>query len=177
MDKRNRNLLLEDVEYKIERTPRGTWKRYLYPDGRGYAEFTSHARFGEWPMLHYTSGISPETGRRKVARGVIAVGRVAVGGVAFGQAAFGILAIGQLGVGLLFGLGQAAAGLYGVGQLALGVEFGLGQVATGATAIGQLAAGDYVLAQLGFGTHVWDQEATDPEARRYFLELWERLRG
>ena len=171
------NRLLEPVDYKIERTRRGVWKRYLSPEGQGYAEFTSHARFGAWPLIHYTSGISPETGRRKVARGVLAVGRVAVGGVAVGQAAFGLVAIGQLGVGLLFGLGQAAAGFYGVGQLALAFQFGLGQVATGMTAIGQLAVGDYVLAQLGFGAHVWDQEAVDPEARRYFLELWERLRG
>lgn len=177
MRERNRNLLLDDVEYKIERTARGVWKRYLYPDGRGYAEFTSHARFGEWPMIHYTSGISPETGRRKVARGVIAVGRVAVGGLAVGQAAFGLLAIGQLGVGLLFGLGQAAAGYYGIGQLALALEFGVGQLAAGATAIGQLGVGEYVLAQIGFGVHVWDQESVDPEARRYFVELWDRLRG
>lgn len=170
-----RNLLNEPVDYRIERTARGTWKRYLYPDGRSYVEFISHGRFGEWPLIHFTSGICPETGRRKVAKGVLAFGRVAVGGVAFGQAAFGLVAIGQLGLGLLFGLGQAAAGYVGIGQLALGIEFGLGQLATGATAIGQLAYGEYVLAQVGIGAHVWDQTSSDPEAQRYFHELYARL--
>lgn len=177
MPRAPRNLLLEEIEYRIERTRRGVWRRYLYPDGRAYAEFVSHARIAGWPLLHYTRGICPETGRRKVARGVLAVGRVAVGGVAVGQAAFGLLAIGQLGLGLLFGLGQAATGVYGIGQLALALEFGIGQLATGATAIGQIALGEYVLAQIGFGTHVRDQSATDPEARRHFIELWMRLRG
>jgi len=171
-----RSRLPEDAGYRIERTRRGVWKRYRYPGGDGYSEFTSHARLGDWPLIHYTRGICPETGRRRVARGVLAIGRVAVGGMAIGQAAIGIIAVGQLGLGLLFGLGQAAAGWYGIGQLALAVELGAGQLAVGATAIGQLAYSEYVLAQAGFGTHVWDQESVNPEARCHFLELWDRLR-
>lgn len=171
------NLLLEDVDYKIEKTPRGIWRRYMYPTGAYYAEFTSHRRLFGLPLIHYTRGISPETGRRVTARGIIAVGRVAVGGLAIGQAAFGLLAIGQLSVGALLGFGQAAAGFIALGQMGLGVWFGAGQVATGAVAIGQLALGEYVLAQVGIGEHVWSQHVTDPEAVAYFKALGERCLG
>lgn len=100
-----------------------------------------------------------------------------MGGIALGQAAFGLCAIGQAGFGVLFGLGQACSGLYAVGQLALGVDFGAGQLATGHTAVGQLALGEYVLAQLGIGSHLWTPEQSDPEAVAHFTALWERLRA
>ena len=89
-----KNLLLEKVEYKIERTNFGVWHRFLYPNGACFAEFKSHAIFFRLPLLHYTRGKCPETGKRVVAKGVVAVGRLAMG----------ILAIGELGLGLLFGL-------------------------------------------------------------------------
>lgn len=171
------NILLENVKYKVEETSLGTWLRYLYPDGRGYAEFTSHKKMYGLPFIHYTRGICPETGRRKRAGGIIAIGRIAVGAVAIGQAAFGIIAVGQLGIGILFSLAQGAAALAAVGQVALGVRFGLGQLATGYTAIGQLAVGTYVLAQVGFGDHVWSQKAVDPQAVEYFLSLKESVLG
>ena len=62
------------------------------------------------PLLHYTRGICPETGKRVVAKGIVAVGRIAAGIVAIGQAAFGAIAIGQLALSLLFWIGQAAGG-------------------------------------------------------------------
>lgn len=34
-----KNLLLENVEYKIETTNLGVWRRYLYPTGAYFAEF------------------------------------------------------------------------------------------------------------------------------------------
>jgi hypothetical protein len=37
-----KNLLFEKVEYKIDETPRGVWRRYLYPDGQLFEEFVSH---------------------------------------------------------------------------------------------------------------------------------------
>ena len=171
-----KNLLLQPVEYKIEKTAWGIWRRHLSEKGSYFAEFTSHAELLGLPLLHYTRGINPQTGRRKTARGVIAVGRVAVGGIACGQAAFGLCAIGQAGFGVLFGLGQACSGLYAVGQLALGVGFGAGQLATGYTAIGQLAIGEYVLAQLGIGTYLWTPGESDPEAVAHFTLLWEQVR-
>lgn len=165
-------MLLHPVEFQVERTAWGTWRRHLSEEGRYFAEFRSHAELLGWPLLHYTNGINPQTGRRMVAKGVIAVGRLAVGGIAFGHASCGLLAFGQAALGILFGLGQACTGLYALGQLALGGSFGVGQLATGETAIGQLAAGNYVLAQLGFGQHCWTPERSDPEAIAHFTALW-----
>lgn len=165
------NLLLNNVDYLVEETRLGIWRRYVYEDGSRFDEFKSHGRFMEWPIFHYTRGKCPETGRHIVARGVLAVGRVAMGGLAVGQAAFGLVAVGQLGIGLLFGLAQAATGVIAIGQLALGIQFGLGQIATGVVAIGQLAAGQYVLAQMGVGMHVLSTGRSDPAAMEFFQPL------
>ena len=169
-----RNLLLENVEYKIETTNFGVWRRFVYPTDASFAEFKSHATFWGLPLFHYTRGKSPETGRRIIAKGVVAVGRLAMGILAMGHASFGVIAIGQLGLGILFGLGQGSTGLYAIGQLALGLMFGLGQFATGQIAIGQFAYGQYVLAQFGYGEYVWSQNRADPEAVSFFKSLLAR---
>ncbi len=170
------NLLLDDPEYQVTRTRFGVWRRYLYPSGRGFAEFRSHGTFLGLPWVHYTRGRSPETGRRVVAKGVLAVGRVALGFLAVGQAAFGLAAVGQLGLGVFLGIGQAACGWAAAGQLAVGVAYGLGQVATGAVVVAQLGVGQRVLAQIGWGEAVWSTERQDPAAVEYFTALWQRLR-
>ena len=105
-----KNLLLENVEYKIEETRLGVWRSFLFPSGAYFAEFKTHKTFFGLPLLHYTRGICPETGRRVVAKGVVAVGRLASGIVAIGQASFGLIAIGQLAVSILFGSGRRRAG-------------------------------------------------------------------
>ncbi len=169
------NLLLEQVEYKVETTRFGVWRRFLYPNGAYFAEFKSHTTFLGLPLLHYTRGICPETGKRIIAKGVIGVGRLATGILAIGQASFGLIAVGQLGLGLLLGLGQGATGLYAIGQAALGLLFGLGQIATGEVAIGQLAYGHYVLAQVGYGDYVWSTRRADPEAVLFFKSLLARF--
>jgi len=166
-----KNLLLENVEYKVETSNFGAWRRFLYPDGAYFAEFKSHATFLGLPLLHYTRGICPETGRRVIAKGVVAVGRLATGILAIGHASFGLIAIGQLGLGLLLGLGQGATALCAIGQAAVGLMFGLGQIATGEIAIGQLAYGKYVLAQVGYGDYVWSVKRADPEAVAFFKSL------
>jgi len=170
-----KNLLLEKVEYKIETTNFGVWRRFLYPNGAYFTEFKSHAVFFRLPLLHYTRGKCPETGKRVVAKGVVAVGRLAMGILAIGQASFGAIAIGQAGLGLLLGLGQGATGLYAIGQAAIGLMFGLGQIATGEIAIGQLAYGNYVLAQVGYGDYVWSMKRADPEAVKFFKSLLARF--
>ena len=170
-----KNLLLENVEYKVETTRFGVWRRFLYPNNAYFAEFKSHATFLGLPLLHYTRGICPETGRRVIAKGVVGVGRLATGILAIGHASFGLIAIGQLGLGVLLGLGQGATGLYAIGQAAIGLLFGLGQVATGEIAIGQLAYGKYVLAQMGYGDFVWSTKRADPEAVVFFKSLLARF--
>jgi len=168
-------MLLEQVEYKIDETPNGVWRRFVYPNGEYFAEYRSRHTILGMPLVHYTRGKCPETGRRIVAKGFIAIGRMAVGVIALGHVSAGIIALGQASLGLLFSLAQASAGYMAVGQLALGIQFGIGQLATGATAIGQLAAGKYVLAQIGFGQHLWMPAHADPAAVDYFRELWARV--
>jgi len=170
-------MMLEEIEYVVEETNRGVWRRYLYPTGARFAEFKSYQTFLGWPLIHYTYGRCPETGRRIVAKGVIAVGRLAIGVIALGQASMGLVAFGQLAIGILFGLGQASTGIAAIGQLALGITFGLGQMATGTVAIGQVAVGEYVRGQLGFGKYVWSMKRTDPEAVRWFTSMFNLWTG
>src|SRR5262245_11379019 len=113
------NLLLTEIEYAVTDTRRGRWRRYLYPNGQLFAEYVSHARLFGMPVLHYTRGKCPETGKRIVAKGVIAVGRLALGIIAIGQASCGVIALGQASVGVLLCLGQACLGMFAIGQLAL----------------------------------------------------------
>ncbi len=172
-----KNLLLGDIEYKVEKTRRGVWRRYVYPNGDGFAEYRSNVTLFGLPLVHHTRGKCPETGSRVVAKGIIAIGRLATGGLAIGHASAGVIAIGQASAGLLFGLGQATAGVVAIGQLALGFEFGLGQIATGETVVAQFGAGTYVLAQLGVGEFLWTPERADPEALAHFHELWETMKS
>lgn len=156
--------------YLTRETPMGVWRRHVYASGAVYAEFRSHYEVFGLPLVHYASGICPETGVRTTAAGIVAIGRKAVGLVAVGRMSAGLVAVGQVCAGL-FSLGQAALGLVAVGQFGMGVLFGLGQLATGRTVIGQLALGGTVLAQLGLGGHVWSPEHADPVAQEHFRGL------
>lgn len=161
------NRLLEPVEYRVTETPLGMWRRHRSTSDQLFEEFTSHAHLGGLPLLHFTRGKSPETGKRKTARGIVAIGGKAVGIIALGQLAWGVIAIGQVAVGMVFSLGQAAFAAVTVGQLSIAVIFALGQFAAAPTAIGQFAVGQFVLAQYGLGAHVWDMAA----AQRLFGPL------
>ena len=166
-----KNVLLEKPDYRIEQTARGVWRHFVYESGRGFHEFKSYANFNGLPLIHYVSGICPETGRHVTAKGVIAIGRVAMGLIAIGQASIGVIAIGQLAIGLLFGLGQLTCGIASIGQVAIALAFGFGQVTTGYIAIGQIAYGKYVLAQFGFGEHVLSMLRKDQQAIDFFKTL------
>jgi hypothetical protein len=169
------NMMHGPVDYDIRSTSLGTWRRYVYPNGRRFAEFRSHAEYFGWPLIHYTYGICPNTGKRVVARGVIAVGRVAVGVIALGQVAAGVVAFGQAAAGVIGAVGQSAAGTWCVGQAAIGLQWGIGQIATGLSAVGQFAAGEFVLAQMGLGQHVWSMTQRDPLAVEYFRGVFGSL--
>ena len=164
------NLLLQPVEWKIDEGAFFVVKRHLSATG-SYTEYTSRMRMGQLPLVHITLGRNPETGQRKVARGVIAIGRfavglvslgqVAVGGIAFGQASFGAFAIGQL----------AMSATLAFGQMSIAPLFALGQVAVAHTAIGQVAAGQFAMGQEARGAHVWTQKQKDPMAEAPFRKL------
>ncbi len=175
------NLLLKEVEYKTEETNFGVWRRYGYINGTSYHEFKSHASWMGMPLVHYTYGRNPETGKRVCAKGVIAVGCFARGIVsvgifsagllAFGLLTIGLITVGLVAIGVIFGLGQLATGVVALGQFAIGVLFAAGQFAIGRIAIGQFAFGKYVLAQIGFGEFVWSVKRADPEAIEFFKSL------
>jgi hypothetical protein len=168
----------EHVQYEVEETRRGTWRRFRYPDGRRFEEYVSYCRLFGLPLVHTTRGLSPETSKHVVAHGVVAVGRrahgvVAIGQfargfVAIGQIAIGFVAVGQMAVGVLFGLGQLATGVVAIGQLSIAGIFALGQLAYGYIAVAQVGTGAYVFAQQGFGAHVWDMSGAAPEAVDFF---------
>ncbi len=166
-----RNLLLEPIDYLVEETTWGRWRRFVYPNGNRFAEFTSHRSWGGLPLVHYTFGKCPETGKRIVARGVVAVGRIARGFIAIGQVAIGLVALGQFSIGLVFGFGQLTIGFVVVGQISLGMLFAVGQVAAAYVAIGQFAVGTYALGQMAWGDHVVDMRTVDPAAKDFFLGL------
>ena len=85
------NMLLQPVEYKVDQTSLGCWRRFVYPSGQSFEEFVSHKKLLGMPVLHFTRGRCPETGRRIIAKGIIAIGRLSIGIVAIGQASAGIL--------------------------------------------------------------------------------------
>ncbi len=130
-------------------------------------EWRTKAEVFGWPLVHVAIGRDPQTLKLRVARGIVAIGQFGVG----------LVTIAQFGVGLLFAFGQVVGGNIAVGQIAIGVLFGLGQFAIGLTAIGQFALGRHVLAQIGFGKHVWTSGRRDPEAVRHFRALWQNLKA
>lgn len=167
------NLLLHppEVEYALQETSWGVWRRFLFPDGQMFAEFRSHGSLFGMPWMHITWGRNPETMRKITAKGIIAIGKWAIGGLAIGHVSVGALAIGQLSFGMFLGLGQATTGVFALGQLAIGGLIGIGQLSCGHMAVGQLAMGEYVLAQAGLGTYVWDSWRADKEAVEFFRQL------
>jgi uncharacterized membrane protein (DUF485 family) len=132
----------------------------------GYEWRSRQEMFG-LPLVHVAIGWNPETGKLRIAKGVVAVGQFGIG----------FITIAQFGFGLVFGFGQFLAAPVAVAQFALGLFFGLGQFATGYIAIGQLAAGVYVLAQQGFGEHVWSAKISDPAALEFFRGLRDCIFG
>lgn len=165
------NLLLQEVEYKIQETNFGIWHRYMYINGTSFHEFKSYASLFGLPLVHFTYGRCPETGRRVIAKGIIAVGRLACGVIAIGHASLGLVAVGQLALGIIFGLGQLSTGITAVAQFAISMYFGLGQFATGYIAIGQFAIGKYVLAQAGIGEFVLSMTRADQQAIEFFKSM------
>lgn len=170
------NILNKEIEYKITRTALGEWRSFMYANGTTYHEYTSHSKLFNMPLIHYTSGICPETGHHKIAKGVIAIGKLAIGIIAIGQLSAGIIAIGQLAFAILFTLAQVGFAIISIGQLAIGAYLAIGQFAFGYACIGQFAFGYYVIAQFGIGEYVWSMKIRDPQALEFFKTLLEKIK-
>jgi hypothetical protein len=83
----------------------------LLPAYWGY-EYRSTQIFG-WPLIHVAQGMDPDTGRPRVAKGVIAIGNVAI-------AVY--LAIGGLAMSGTYALGGLALAAHGIGALGSDLE-------------------------------------------------------
>jgi hypothetical protein len=124
----------------------------------GY-EYRSETTLFGLPLVHIASGFDPETGRKRIAKGIIAIGDMAVGVLAIGGGAFGGLAI-----------GGGAIGLIALGGGAIGLLLALGGGAIGGVAVGGGAFGYYAFGGGAFGAHPLGGNAQDPEAMRFFAE-------
>ena len=114
----------------------------------GY-EYRSELTILGWPLVHIAQGIDPQTGRPRIARGIIAIGNVAVGLLALGGVAVGGIAFGGVGLGIV-GLGGVALGVLTLGGCSIGLIFAAGGVAFSLMyAIGGLALAPHALGPLG----------------------------
>ena len=90
-------------------------------------EFRSKEEINGWPLIHMNIGTDPDTGRPRVAKGVVAIGNIAFGIVSIGVAAFGVVTLAVFGLGVV-SLASLAIGIIALGAVALGYEYALGVV-------------------------------------------------
>ena len=122
---------------------RGVWWGY---------EYRSPTRVLGLPLVHIAQGVDPETGRVRVAKGIIAIGNIAIGVLAVGGLAFGGLSLGGLSLGLL-AIGGVALGGVSFGGLAVALFLALG---------GAAIAGQYAIGGLAIAPHSISGAGSDP---------------
>jgi hypothetical protein len=132
--------------------------------GWGYEYKSSITIFG-LPLVHIASGVDEQTGRPRIARGIIALGNIAVGVLAFGGIALGGLTFGGMSVGLVC-IGGMAVGGIALGGMAVGVLFAAGGMAV---SLGY-AVGGGAIAPCRFGG-----TGGDPSCFQPLLEKLERI--
>jgi hypothetical protein len=98
-----------------------------FPSPADY-EYRSTAEVYGWPLVHIARGIDPETGRMRVARGIIALGDIAVGVFSLGGISVGIFSIGGISIGS-YALGGIALGGVASGAIAIGLCSAVGVIA------------------------------------------------
>ena len=118
------------------------------PYAWGY-EYCSQTRILGLPLLHIARGVNPNTGRPRMAIGVLAVGNIAIGLVAVGGLALGGVAFGGVSVGLL-ALGGVALGVVAAGGVAVGGLLAIGGVAMSLLiAVGAAAIAPHTISAVG----------------------------
>jgi hypothetical protein len=115
----------------------------------GY-EYRSPIEIFGLPLVHIAQGIDPQTGKPRIAKGIIAIGGIAIGvfalggfaigGMTFGGFSLGMLAIGGCAVGVAALGGVAMAIFLAVGGIALSTLYAAGGLALAPHAIGALGA-------------------------------------
>jgi len=135
-------------------------------------EYRSRATLLGLPLLHIAQGLDPQTGRPRVARGIIAIGNsaygvialggFAVGGIAIGGAAVGVVAVGGVALGGA-ALGGLAAGVAAAGGMALALWLALG---------GLVISAQYAIGGLALAPHALGGNAQDPALLRWLERLF-----
>jgi hypothetical protein len=129
--------------------------------GAGYAgyEYKTKARWFGLPLIHIAAGIDPETGRKRIAKGIIAIGNVAkgviaiggiaVGGITIGGISLGVLAFGGISFGIVaLGILLAFAVFLAAGILAISPFYAIGVLAFARNSIGVNGVDQWFLRQL-----------------------------
>jgi len=139
---------------------------YGYPYFFWSYEYRSGIEMFGWPLIHIAQGVDPETGRLRVAKGIIAIGNVAIGVLAIGGIAVGGFTVGGLAFGLIAS-GGIAMGVMALGGLALALVLAVGGItASFLYAIGGLALAPHAISSLG----------VDPEFVRLLEKWWPGIR-
>lgn len=134
-------------------------------------EYKSQRTLFGWPLVHVTSGINPQTGRSRCARGIIAMGDHATGVLALGGQAYGIVAVGGVAVGAL-AIGGLAAGIVSYGGLAIALMLAYGGAACAPIAVGGLAMGYLAMGGQAIGVQIFDSSHRGTETiRQLFAHL------
>jgi predicted Ser/Thr protein kinase len=134
-------------------------------------EYRSKTELFGWPLLHVVSGPDPQTGRKRVAKGIVAIGDIAVGGLACGGVAVGILTFGGASIGL-FAFGGVALGLLlAMGGAAIGTGFSVGGLAVGMIAMGGIVVGGFGYGGVAFAGRAISGQGSDQDAIQLF-EPW-----
>lgn len=133
-------------------------------------EYKSRATLFGLPWLHIATGLDPQTGKRRIATGIIAIGNMARGGIALGGVAIGGIAMGGVALGGIafggLGLGLVALAGMAVGFLAAFGGGAIAPVALGGGSIGYYGFGGGTLAKHGMSAMGIDPEAWD------FFQPW-----
>lgn len=136
-------------------------------------EYRSKTSIFGIPLVHVATGFDPETGRIRIAKGIIAVGNIAIGlipiggisigGLCIGGMGFGVISLAGLSVGLLAALGGFAVSLF----LAAG-----GAAVSGYIAVGGFAFGlEYAFGGFAISKHPYGGNYQDPEALKFLQNL------
>ncbi len=133
-------------------------------------EYKSKTEWFGLPLVHIAYGMDLQTGKTRVAKGILAIGNVAKGVFAFGGAAYGVFAFGGFAVGLVT-IAGCGIGLFSFAGLALALVAACGGLAVGPVAVGGFAVGYYVVGGAAIGAHALGGNANDPEARRFFAPI------
>ena len=94
-------------------------------------EYRSNEDINGLPLIHINIGTDSNTGRPRVAKGVVAIGNIAIGVVSIGVVAFGVVSLAVFGLGVV-SLASVAIGIIALGVVASGYEYAVGVVVNSA---------------------------------------------